>query len=80
MNGFADLIKKNWWKVLLGVFSAGVFWQTVQGRLADNAERLEKVEKSALECHDFMIAQGEINKKINGMDDKLDRVLARVLR
>ncbi len=78
MNGkIGEFVAKYWWKIIVGVFLTGGLWNSVQGQLGDHSARLEKVEKDGQQCHDFMQRQDEVNKRIESIDKKLDRLLLR---
>lgn len=71
-----DWLSKHW-KVLAFLGSLIVGWTTLKNDSQMHGKELEKHAAALKQCHDFMIAQNEINKKIDKLDDKLDRALRR---
>ena len=70
-------VSAYWWKIIVGVFSLGVMWATLQAKMSNYEQRQVRVEKETAEHHDFIVEQRVLNRQMEGMDKKIDRLLRR---
>lgn len=77
MDMIGNVFKKHWGKIIIAVFALGGIWATLQAQLSTHSTDITQLKQDNRECHDFMIAQGEINKTILIADQKLDQLLSR---
>lgn len=73
-----DLIKRHWWKVLTVAFVLGGAWTGIQAQLAGHGKTIERLEAETQEHHDFIVAQKEVNKKIDDMSKDVKVILRHV--
>ena len=84
MDMIGNVFKRHWLKILVFVFALGGIWANLQAQLSAHSAFIAEFKttvKALMEAdntaRDFMIAQNEINKKIDKIDSKLDRLLRR---
>ena len=77
MSEILKELRKDWWKIIIGLFGIYGAWIRLGYRVDATETRVLSLEKSSGECHDFMIGQKEINKTIFSLDKKIDRLLLR---
>ena len=76
MNGNLKWLRENW--VILTFFASLIVgWTTLKKDTESNVRLLEKHDSALLVCQTFISVQTEVNKKIDTMDRKIDRLLRR---
>jgi len=76
MNGkLTAFLRANWGKILSISLAMLGAWFSLDATVKDHGKRIVKLEGESQEHHDFITRQDVLNKNVDEMNRKLDRLL-----